>query len=142
MTWTYSGNPSSTTRDEVRFLVGDTNTNDQLVTDEEIAYALASESTYNAAATVAEAIAAKLSREADFSVDGLSKSLSQRADSYRMLSQKLRSRAAVKAVSPYAGGISVSDKIAVEANTDRTQPRFERGQFDYDTNTDDRDLDS
>ena len=38
MTWTYSGNPSSTERDAVRFLVGDTDTNDQLLSNEEIDY--------------------------------------------------------------------------------------------------------
>lgn len=136
MTWTYSGDPSSNDRDSVRFLVGDTNTNDQLVTDEEIAYALANESAYNAAATIAGAIAANLSREADFSVDGLSKSLSKRAEAYTKLSMKLRSRAAVKAVTPYSGGISQSDKDSVEENSDRTSPRFYREQFDYRKNTD------
>lgn len=29
----------------------------------------------------------------------------------------------------YAGGISVSDKDAIEADTDRVQPRFSRGMF-------------
>ena len=38
MAWTYSGDPSSSARDAIRFLVGDTDTNDQLVTNEEIAW--------------------------------------------------------------------------------------------------------
>ena len=32
--WTYSGNPAASDKDAVRFLVGDTNTSDQLVSDE------------------------------------------------------------------------------------------------------------
>lgn len=31
----------------------------------------------------------------------------------------------------YAGGISKADKTSVESDTDRVQPRFERGQFRY-----------
>lgn len=38
MTWTYSGNPGASTLDEVRFLIQDTNTDDQLLSDEEIEY--------------------------------------------------------------------------------------------------------
>ena len=38
MTWTYSGNPGSSTRDEVRFLIQDTDTTDQLLSDEELNY--------------------------------------------------------------------------------------------------------
>lgn len=38
MTWTYSGNPGSSVRDEVRFLIQDTDTNDQLLTNEELDY--------------------------------------------------------------------------------------------------------
>lgn len=36
MSWTYSGNPGSSTLDEVRFLIGDTDTNDQLLSNEEL----------------------------------------------------------------------------------------------------------
>lgn len=38
MTWTYSGNPGASTLDEVRFLIQDTNTDDQLLSNEEIEY--------------------------------------------------------------------------------------------------------
>jgi len=31
----------------------------------------------------------------------------------------------------YTGGISISDKDSRKANTDRVQPRFSRGQFDF-----------
>lgn len=40
MTWTYSGNPGASLLDEVRFLIQDTNTDDQLLSNEEIEYLL------------------------------------------------------------------------------------------------------
>lgn len=42
MTWTYSGDPGASLLDEVRFLIQDTDTNDQLLQDEEISYLLTS----------------------------------------------------------------------------------------------------
>lgn len=38
MTWTYSGNPKTNRKDEVRFLVGDTNEAAPIFQDEEIEY--------------------------------------------------------------------------------------------------------
>ena len=40
MTFTYSGNPGASALDEVRFLIQDTDTNDQLLSNEEIEYLL------------------------------------------------------------------------------------------------------
>jgi hypothetical protein len=40
MTWNYSGDPSASLRDTVRFLIGDTDPADPLISDEEIGYAL------------------------------------------------------------------------------------------------------
>lgn len=38
MTWSYSGNPASSALDEIRFLIQDTDTTDQLLSNEEINY--------------------------------------------------------------------------------------------------------
>jgi hypothetical protein len=38
MSWSYSGNPQSSTRDECRFLIGDTNEKMPIMQDEEIDY--------------------------------------------------------------------------------------------------------
>lgn len=40
MTWTYSGNPGASLLDEVRFLIQDTDTDDQFLSNEEIEYLL------------------------------------------------------------------------------------------------------
>jgi len=68
MTWTYGGAPGTTTsatrRDAVRLLVGDTDTTDQQITDEEIAFGLsqASDDIYNANAPLCRALTAKHAR--------------------------------------------------------------------------------
>lgn len=38
MSWNYSGNPNESKKDEIRFLVGDTNENEPILQDEEIQY--------------------------------------------------------------------------------------------------------
>lgn len=85
MTWTYSGDPSSHDRDKVRFLVGDTDTTDQLVSDEEIAYLLTEAGDpYRAAHDACMAIAAKFTRKAQSkSVGDLSISYADRAAAFR-----------------------------------------------------------
>lgn len=60
MTWTYTG-PASGTKDQVRFVIGDTDSARPLLTDEEIAFCLtqASDSVNAAAVSCAKAILAK-----------------------------------------------------------------------------------
>lgn len=94
MTWTYSGDPSDSDKDAVRFTVGDTDTTDQLVTDEEIAYLLVVHGAVGMASVgAARAIAAKYSRKADQSRSvgdlSLSQQYSQQATSYHHLADHL-----------------------------------------------------
>ena len=61
MTWTYSGNPGASTLDEVRFLIQDTNTNDQLLQDEELNYLITSYGDpYSAAVAAVSALIGRL----------------------------------------------------------------------------------
>lgn len=135
MSWSYSGNPASNTKDMVRFLIGDTITADQLLQDEEITAVLAGEpDVTKSAAICAESISAKYSRLADVAVGKTRISYSQKSEAYSRLSDKLTSEVAssksLKAV-PYAGGISVTDKDAQQLDSDRVDPMFERDMFDY-----------
>ena len=129
MTWTYT--PDFTAqRDRVRFLVGDTNTADQLVSDEEIQYMGTIEgSDFSVAAGCCEAIAGVLGRKVDMTEGKLSIKLSQRSKGYMDRAARLRARAALEAV-PFSGGASVADKIAANADSDRIPPAFWRGQLD------------
>lgn len=139
MAWTYGGDPSANDRDEVRFLVGDTDTSDQLVNDAEIAYAVAEEAdNLMAAARIAKAIAAKFARLVDKSVGDLSISYNQRQEAFLNLASELETRSNRSGAAPYAGGISVSDKETVEDNTDRVEPSFKKGMNDNPGTTQDR----
>lgn len=135
MTWTYSGDPATNTRDAVRWLVGDTDTTDQLVSDEEITYALAQHgSTDVAAAIVCEAIAARFARQADKTVGDLRITLSQKAAAYQARAAELRKQGLLYAV-PTAGGISIAGKEQLESDADRPAPFFRRGLHDNPSTT-------
>ena len=130
MTWTYGGDPSANSRDAVRFLIGDTDTADQQLTDAEIAYLVTAEGGVSAAAVAAvRALLAKFARLVDKSVGDLSVSYSQRRDQYQALLGELKTRHAMRSATPFAGGISLAQKDSVEDDSDRVPPAFERDQF-------------
>ena len=134
MTWTYSGDPAGSDRDKVRFLVFDTDINEQLLSDEEIAWLLSEQSNiYMAAANAAEAIAAKFAKDVTRSALGLSASVGNRAAFYLELADKLRAQMSTtnKHGEVFAGGLTISGKIALDDNTDAVQPAFKIGQFDW-----------
>lgn len=124
--WTYSGNPDFSAKDQTRFLVGDTDKNDPLLSDEEIAWLLKQYNNYPmfAAIRAVETIISKFSRLADESVGQVKIAFSQKAKGYQNTLALLRNRVALEEAQPYAGGISVSDKQAVSQNSDRVRPDF------------------
>jgi len=92
MSWSYSGDPSSSAKDKVRFLVGDTDTDDQLLNDAEVLYVITESggSIYQSAHDAAYAIASKFTRMASSkSVGDMSVSYSDRAASYFSLAKAL-----------------------------------------------------
>lgn len=113
MAWSYTGSPTSSTKDEIRFLIGDTDTNDQLLTDEEITYLLDTwldvhGTTLYVASMACETIAAKLTREISYSADGVSVSLSELQAKYDRQAESLRAQHKELLVggAPDVGGIS------------------------------------
>lgn len=97
--WSYSGDPASSAKDEVRFLVGDTNAAAPLVQDEEINFCLGVHAdttalNYQASADVAEAIAAQFARKAQRSVGPLAISAQQQYEHYVDVAKRLRGLAA------------------------------------------------
>jgi hypothetical protein len=136
MTWSYTGDPSSSAKDEVRFLSGCTNTDRQLVSDEEINYALSQYSEPNlAAALVLRALAALFSRETDYREGDISVADSKQAKAFLDMANELdpsgiTTNAAVLAL-PSFGGLSKTDKETLASDTDAVQPSFYRGMNDY-----------
>jgi hypothetical protein len=139
MTWTYTGDPSDSARDAIRFLIGDTDSTDQIITDEEIAWvntevsgsAIATTHLYRAGARTAHGMAAKFTRLADQQIGDLRVTLSQKATAAQALAASLDEIASTDSAVPipYAGGVSVSDKSTRDADTDRVDPFFVTAQF-------------
>lgn len=141
MTWTYSGDPSASNRDAVRFLIGDTVDTSPLLSDEEIAWLLTQHGNiYFAAAGAAEVAASGFSNAAGYgavktkTVGSLSISYAEdeaRAKEFRTLSKSLKVRGALSGgIIAYSGGISKSDKEALLSDTDWDRPWFSRGMHD------------
>jgi hypothetical protein len=133
MTWSYSGNPASSTRDAVRFLIGDTDTNDQLLSNEEIDYTISSSgSLYQAAHDCAYAIASSFARLASSKTVGdLSISYSDRAASfYQVADRMLDLQAKRQPPTPWADPdnmIRAAEKTIPPPNG----TEFYTGQMDY-----------
>lgn len=127
MTWSYNPATLETNKiAQVRYLVGDTIGTDPQVQDEEIAFALTQRaSTYGAAAIVCRALASQLSRQADTVDKDLRTVLSSKAKAYsaRAISYEVQANARGGGL-PYAGGISIADKVNRELDLDRVPPAF------------------
>jgi hypothetical protein len=139
MTWTYGGDPSANAKDAIRFLIGDTDTTDQLLSNEEILWVnteasgttTGTNALYDAAYRCCLTIASKLARLADKQIGDLNVKLSQKAQGYLTQAAQFNKMAQVQnfVPIPYAGGISISDKEIDEDNTDSVRPYFSSGQF-------------
>lgn len=95
MSWSYSGNPAASDRDAVRFYVGDTDTDRQIISNEEIDFLLATwmpkyESVLLTAAQACEVIAGKYAREVSVSADGVSVAASELQTKFNLLAESLR----------------------------------------------------
>jgi len=96
MSWTYSANPTSSPKDAVRFLIGDTDDTNPLVEDEEIYFNLGevNDSIYRAASNTCYNLAAQftgISQSESKTVGGLSisKSYGDKAQRYERLAKDL-----------------------------------------------------
>jgi len=100
MNWTYTNNPSESSRDALRLAVGDTNQEDPRLSDEEVEHFLSLYpcSMNMAAADAAEAIAARYSSMAVSYVGDLDNSPHLKAEYYLKLARQLRSREVVEVV--------------------------------------------
>lgn len=134
----YSGDPTGVARDAIRVLVGDLSTaaSGEYLGDEAYDFIIAQASNvYVRAQIAATSIAAKFTGAAasasgtgyvEKSVGDLKikkADAAQLASQYRSLASEYGKKAAL-GISPYAGGISASDKAANAADTDNIAPAF------------------
>ena len=135
MTWTYDGDPGGSNLSEIRFWAQLTNSSDERLSDEEIAFLRTKEnSNREAAAACCEVLATKYSAEADIKAGAsgeLSIKMSQLSKQFSEMAIKLREESA-KLAGPYAASISIAEKEAQEDRDDRVKPAFARDKWKND----------
>jgi len=132
VTWTYSGDPATSDKDTVRFLVGDTDADAPEISDEEVLWLLTQEvSPSQAAARGADTLVAKYAKLVDRSIGAASISASQRYEHYRTTAGSLWGAASSTSTMPFAGGISVASKTEIASDTSLVEPAFTRDMMPY-----------
>jgi len=133
VTFTYSDTDLTTDLAKVRLRIGDTDSDDPLLTDEEIQVSLDATST-NAGASVAcvKRILALLARDIDRNGTRFSGSRSQKTQHYRDLLAELQDEAGedLTSVAEWSE-MSQADDTSIESNSDFRPPRFTVGQDEY-----------
>lgn len=124
----------STNRGKVRLLIGDTDSNNVLLQDDEIDFFLSesNDNVYLAASYAARSISGKFSREADTTVESVSKSYSQRSRQYSQLAAQLEAqskRVRGSIPTPAISGISKDAINTQREDEDRVQGKFYMDKF-------------
>ena len=116
MSWTYSGDPSSCPKDEVRYLVGDTKEDDPLLSDEEILYTIkkSNDVIVTAALKCCDAILAALAREIESSVGPIEVLNQQKFEHYQQLKRIIKEGAFIAA--PLTGAPTTPGTFSVGMN--------------------------
>jgi hypothetical protein len=141
MTYTYNETNLVTTTPSgrlnvVRLLVGDNDSTQPQMQDEEVTFALSenNNNVYFSAAFCARLLASKYARMVNTQLDGaLEAEYSDRIKQYTILAVQLAElgkRQGGKTVGLAAGGISKAAMLAANQLTDRVKPEFNVGQFD------------
>lgn len=139
MAWSYDSSDLDTGTEAgrinvVRLLVGDTNTLDQQVQNEEIVFALSQngDNVYYAAGWISRTIASQYARKVDVELDGaLSAKYSDLAKQYAALSDRLeyQGKKSSAGLGVLAGGITISGVNAARDDDDRIGGSFRRDRF-------------
>ena len=131
--FSYNDSDLSTELNQVRLLIEDTNSTSVLFSDEEIEFFISQEANiYGAAAVACESLQAKFAGGVSKTVGKLSIELQQRVAHYKDLAETYKAKSKMKGgIQLFAGGLSESQKDAVNSNTDRVQPDFFRDMMDF-----------
>jgi hypothetical protein len=138
MSFSYSGDPSASPLDELRFWIGDTDSTDAQLSDQEVKYLLRSnnDSVTAAAIEACRRLISKYSRYVDQKTGDIDIKYSQKIGQLEATISHIR--AGMNPV-PYAGGISQSDIETVQDDDDRQGPVFSLGMMDNPPSGDDPD---
>ena len=134
MSFTYTRNPASSTKDAVRFLVGQTSTNDPVVVwDAEIDWAITqSGNAYAAAVMIGESMLQQYAAKDALSltVGNLSETYGDRSARLQATLASLKRQMALRGVRPDAGGITFTSRSDHDTNTDLVPMLFTVGMDD------------
>lgn len=135
MSWSYDIT-LPTAKDRVRLLIGDTDIADPLISDEEIIalLQLCQSQERRCAGEIAQAIAARLSRQADIAIGGMRENLSRLAVNYMSLANRLLTQHEQEQGfhDIAVHGVSIDEISLSRDNTDRLPSQFETAEFDND----------
>lgn len=131
MAWTYD-TALTLTRDKVRLLIGDTDTNDQQLQDAEITWlATRAPNAEAIAALAAETLAAKYARAVQKGVGSFNLAAQQKWEHYKELAVQLRAGLGLLYAIPTAGGISFDAKDTLTEDDDRPPTYFKVGMQEH-----------
>lgn len=134
-TYTFSGDPATSSLDAVRFWIQDMGGPPWLVSDQAINYVLTGyPNVLLAAAQICRSLAALFAQRVSKRVGDLSINFSDKAKQYLALADDLEAQGSMSSIAPYAGGISHADRDAVDGDSDRVKPPFKSKQFDNPSN--------
>ena len=132
MTWSYNPADLSTNEvDQIRVEIGDTDTNRQLLQNEEIAWAISQErNLWAAAARCCEMISRLQLSKADVRIGrAMQVAYTKMSEQYDGMARRLRMKA-MGTVVPYVGGMNVADKLALAGNSALVAPIFEKNMME------------
>jgi hypothetical protein len=133
VTFTYSGNPLGSPRDQVRFLIGDVDSASVKLSDEEIAFLIVEweNDLYLAAAAAADIVSNNAAAYYNYSSDNSSSSIGELQERYRVVARNLRqTRNARTSKVFYVGGIDRSDVWKHDQDVSVVHPDFGTGMHD------------
>ena len=135
MTFSYSNNPGTSSRDLLRFLTGETTQELSVLSDEEIDYLLTQQTDVTQAAiTAVKRILAALSQDNLVSADGITRDIKGRREALTALLTNLKQETILTGTGavPFVGGVSRDEEETQRERTDRVPHSFELGRDDYD----------
>jgi hypothetical protein len=129
MTWSYDDS-LPTDRDKVRFRIGDTDSEEELLSNETLdALLVIRDDVVLASIDAVQAILAKFAREIDRQALGLGGPRSQKTTHYENLLKVLRAEADKGSTGVFYGGATIAAKKAALADTTKPRPPFRIDQF-------------
>lgn len=132
----YSGNPANSDSDAVRFLIQDTDTSNEDFSDSEIAYVLTQTSSdvYDAAIALCRIAAAKYAKIVDSAIDSVRINASKKYSNFVNLASQIEkvknTLSSSGQPSPVVTGISITEILDVQDDTDIIPKKFKQGMFE------------